>query len=58
METIVANDIASEAVEAMKRNIAHNHLEEIVKTTQADAWSAYSYSLFKSSSYQKLKPGF
>ncbi|XP_071813095.1 tRNA (guanine(26)-N(2))-dimethyltransferase-like isoform X3 [Apostichopus japonicus] len=37
VKNIITNDIAAEAVEAMKRNIAHNHLEAIVNASQADA---------------------
>lgn len=37
IERIVANDIAEEAVSAMKRNIKHNNLDQLVEASQADA---------------------
>lgn len=37
IERIVANDIADEAVAAMKRNIKHNNLDQLVEASQADA---------------------
>lgn len=37
LKEVVANDISAQAVDAIKRNVAHNNASDIVKTNHGDA---------------------
>ncbi|XP_014278781.1 tRNA (guanine(26)-N(2))-dimethyltransferase isoform X1 [Halyomorpha halys] len=44
LKEVVANDLSAQAVEAIKRNVAHNEANDIVKTNHGDA----SYLMYSS----------
>ena len=47
IKCIVANDISNKAIEAIRNNIVHNGVENIVKPSHEDATYELKFMLFK-----------